>query len=129
MPSLVLVAVVAAAVVVPHPVFGSCNERKDDSGCCQRSSQLPESSAKASCCLKPESAACAHRTCPCCQEAPPQNTSPTRVADRLPTDCGLVAPVAILPVAATLFDFDSLFATTNVACAIPHRILHCTWLI
>jgi hypothetical protein len=58
-----------------------------------------------------------------------QNTSPTRVADRSPTDYGLITPIALLPVAETLVDFDSLVATTNVATAIPHRILHCSWLI
>jgi hypothetical protein len=129
LPSLVLVALVAAAVVVPYPALGCCGERKDDSSCCQRSSQRTESSAKASCCDKSELAVCAHRTCPCCQEAPPQNTSPTRVADRLPTNYGLVAPIAILPVSETPVGFDSLAATANVASAIPHRILHCSWLI
>lgn len=127
--TVMLVALVAAAVVVPYPALGGCNEQKDDNGCCQRSSHKPQSSAKSRFCHKPNSAACAHRTCPCCQEAPPQNTSPTRVADRLPTDFGVVTPVAILPTADTLVDFDSLVAAANVARAIPHRILHCSWLI
>jgi hypothetical protein len=51
------------------------------------------------------------------------------VADRLPTDHGLVAPVAILPAAEASLEFDSLVATTNSTTAIPHRILHCSWLI
>jgi hypothetical protein len=51
------------------------------------------------------------------------------VVDQLPTDFGLVVPVAILPIAETAFDFNSLVATTNSTTAIPHRILHCSWLI
>jgi hypothetical protein len=129
---MILVALVAAGFAVPSSVASCCGSAKG-AACCRKSSAKENSSAtaaKRSCCHKAEPASsCATGTCPCCQESPPQNTPPQRVVDQLPTDFGLVAPAAILPVAETACDFNSLVATTNSATAIPHRILHCSWLI
>jgi hypothetical protein len=131
-----LVALVAAGFALPNSLGSCCANPKGKSCCCHKEQQPSTRAAVAKrCCRDSQPSApaapqaCATHTCVCCQESPPQNTAPERVADRLPTDLGLVAPVAVLPVAESTLDLHSLVASTNAATAIPHRILHCSWLI
>ena len=111
------VAVVASTIVVPLPAAAFCT-RASDSRCCCTSHD------------RTASVTGTRRTCHCQRTPEPQNTPPERTTIQAPT-----GPVALLPADATRFHGGVEFASTHEAAhdgylaAIPHRILHCSWLV
>ena len=134
--SATFLALLSMAVVVPYPALGCCATRSKESCCCQKQE---EAAATKSCCHKPEKPAsssvsetqdqCSAGTCPCCQQAPPQNVPTDRTADRVPVDHGFAVPIANWSIASSFTIAPSLDAPVEYLTAIPHRILHCSWLI
>jgi hypothetical protein len=118
----------AAALAIPA-VATACGEgAAKGRSCCKShatsaSSDCHQSTAPAT----SSSAACVSKSCPCCRPAAPQN---------VPTENTLVQLTgAAAPADAPLFHGGTEFSNrivgnepSNLA-AIPHRILHCSWLI
>jgi hypothetical protein len=111
------IAVVAAMIVVPIPAAADCTPAGDVNCCCKNQNRT----------------ACdvgASRTCHCQRTPAPQNTPPERTTVPTPP-----SPVALLPADAAQFHGGVEFAATFQAApdghlaAIPHRILHCSWLV
>lgn len=133
--SAAFLALLAIVVALPYPALGCCATESKESCCCK---QQEEAAAK-SCCHKSTAPAsssatetrdqCSAVTCPCCQQAPPQNVSNDRTADRTPVDHGFAVPVANLSIASSFAIAPSFDAPVEYLTAIPHRILHCSWLI
>ena len=123
-----LVATLAAAVVVPCSAL-ACSAKTVDTDCCCQARE--QASAETSSCRhhseSPEY--CAIKTCDCCRPAAPQNIPPDRTTARVQPDFA----VAVSNVAG--FHGGAEFASAIEAArdghltAIPHRILHCSWLI
>jgi hypothetical protein len=129
-------ALLAVAIAVPYPALGCCAAAAKESCCCQKHE---DAAAAISCCQKAGAtesnpatdtqAQCSAGTCPCCQQAPPQNVPSDRTTDRTPVDHGVSAPVANWPRATNFHVAQALDAPVEFLTAIPHRILHCSWLI
>jgi hypothetical protein len=134
--SATFLAFLAMAVAVPYPALGCCATSSKESCCCK---QQEEAAATRSCCHKPETPAsssasetqdqCSAGTCPCCQQSPPQNVPTDRTADRVPVDHGFAVPIANWSIASAFAIAQSLDSPVDYLTAIPHRILHCSWLI
>jgi hypothetical protein len=134
--SAAFLAVLAVAVAVPCPALGCCASAAKESCCCQKHD---DTAAGTSCCQKSGTAEsnrtadthdqCSAGACPCCQQAPPQNIPTDRNADRTPVDHGFTAPVATWSSATNFSVAQTLDTPVEILTAIPHRILHCSWLI
>jgi hypothetical protein len=128
--TLVFVGLVAA-LAVPQPLRACCMAGGEHKTCCRQAKQSAEADAP-SCCRKATSddnCGSDGRSCLCCRSADPRIASVDRVADNFQPDAG----TAYLAVPATTPDADfsifSLPAPPGGQAAIPHRILHCSWLI
>jgi hypothetical protein len=125
------VASLAAAIVVPAPSFAcsqpfACGQKASAAACCCKNHQATASGTTSPDTSSPDS--CLTKTCGCSRPVAPQNTPPVPptlplTSAAIPADAAsfhggteLTAPVAGSTLAGDL-------------AAIPHRILHCTWLI
>jgi len=124
-----LVAALAAAIIVPYSATAYSVQAGDSACCCasHRSAQR----GSASCCDHATGlATCLSPTCGCRRTPEPQNTPPERT-----TILESTGGVAYLPSDAVRFHGGVEFASTDEAApaghlaTIPHRILHCSWLI
>lgn len=140
--SAVFVAVLAAAVVVPYPTVANCAQAVGSECCCfgrcgtgcrstghRNAASHSARDLRNNCCPLAAFGNCVDRTCDCRQIPEPQNTSSESTKIQNPT-----GPVALLPAAATFHggiefaSYDEVASDGHFA-AIPHRILHCSWLI
>ncbi|MEX2093696.1 MAG: hypothetical protein WD971_13515 [Pirellulales bacterium] len=117
----------AATSVVPLPAAAYCAPAGDSRGCCK---SLKRAASQVSIGNHQSADARVSQTCGCHRSPEPQNTPPerttvpesTRTAALLPSDAmqfhgGVEFTSAIQP------------ASDGHLTAIPHRILHCSWLI
>ena len=128
--ALVFVALVAA-LAVPQPLRACCISGGEHKTCCRQAKQTAEADAP-SCCRKATSddnCGSDGQSCLCCRSADPRIASADRTADSFQPDTGPahLATASITPDAD--FSAHSLPAPPGGQAAIPHRILHCTWLI
>jgi hypothetical protein len=117
---LSLVAVAAAGMAAPRSVMGCDSTSQQTCCCCQANNDQPMSAA---CC------AASANYCECCQPAVPQNLPPERTVASIHPDFALAPQSA----ASSILSRSEVVATAAAPAAnwiaIPHRILHCTWLI
>lgn len=137
--------IMAVVLAVPAPLAACCRSAKEAT-CCHEAQKVAASES----CGQP-TAGCPHcqptapatattyspaKTftacgCTCCRPADERNTSPSRTIDHsqphLTLALGSVA--AILDNADASAQLASSLTVLNGATAVPHRILHCTWLI
>jgi len=124
-----MVAALAAAVVVPLPA-AACRLQADGSGCCCKSHDQTERDTSRRCHPSATFDTCVSPSCGCCRAPEPQTTPPEHTTVQPPT-----GPVAFLPTDAVQLHGGIEFASGSEAApdghlaAIPHRILHCSWLI
>jgi hypothetical protein len=109
----VFLATLAVAIAVPYPARAACAERPQRKCCCQHDNE--------------SAGPCATRTCDCCQPAPPQNLPTEPVS--LQTDLATSSAVESVPHGGSEFASPLGTAREIDVAAIPHRILHCSWLI
>jgi hypothetical protein len=127
--SALFVAVVAAAVVVPLPAAAHCKQA-GEANCCCPCHHRTSNDTSSRCHRSAELGTCVSRTCDCRQTPEPQNVPPERTTIQAPT-----GPVVLLPADAMQFHGGVEFASTletahnGHLAAIPHRILHCSWLV
>jgi hypothetical protein len=115
----------AVAVGAPYSAFACGSSASHESCCCKQ----PESTTtdEASVAGDAEAPGCLTKDCGCCRPAVPQNV-PSE-----PTTIQLTA--AAIPAHVPLFHGGTEFSTRVAGkeraslAAIPHRILHCSWLI
>ena len=128
--SLVFVALVAA-LAVPQPLRACCIAGGEHATCCPQANQSTPTDAPSCCRKAPTTDHCGDdgQSCLCCRSADPRIASADRTADNVQPDAG----AAYLAVATITPDADfsahSLPAPPGGQAAIPHRILHCSWLI
>jgi hypothetical protein len=132
--NVLFAAMIAAVIVVPLPAAAFCAPAGGP-GCCCKSHDVATGNSLNGCHRtaardKYVSRTCVRRTCGCQRAPEPRSTSPEGPTCRIPT-----GPVAFLPADAAAFhggvEFASAFdaARDSFFTAIPHRILHCSWLI
>jgi hypothetical protein len=137
--SAICLAVLAVAVAVPYPALGCCATKSLDDCCCRKHQAEESATVERTCCQRDSAATTSETfsseshapigTCACCQEAPPQNVPADRNADRAPVEHGFAVPIAHWSVTPTFFVAGSFDTPIEHLTAIPHRILHCSWLI
>jgi hypothetical protein len=108
-----LLAILAAAIAVPYPARAECASRPQRKCCCEHGT-------------KPLGD-CVSRTCDCCQPALPQNLPTEPVS--LQTDLAATSTIESVPHGGSEFASPLGTAHESDVAAIPHRILHCSWLI
>src|SRR3990172_960597 len=134
----VILAVLVAVIAVPRPLAACCraaNSAGDvrQATCCDHCPAADRQAAleAAACCGDSDSTgSCATGICGCCHPADARNLPPTRVENQPSFAAGFFLT------GTTRFDADvaagSLIdcaAPAGSVSAIPHRILHCSWLI
>jgi hypothetical protein len=126
---LLLFLALAASLAAPQPLRACLHGGTEFGTCCYAANQA----AKQSCCLQPADDTCDAPTsapCACCAPSDPRN---------LPTDRTTVDPAPLVGTLA-LSSFAPVPLAANASAtlpsadpggqaAIPHRILHCSWLI
>jgi len=123
------VAVLAATIAAPLPAAAYCAQARG-LGCCCKGHKRVASDVSIGCHQPARLDTCISRTCGCHQTPDPQNTPPERTTVQTPT-----GNVAFLPVDVAQLHGGTEFASAFEAArdghlaAIPHRILHCCWLI
>jgi len=120
-------AVLAATSVVPFSAAAYCAPTGDSCCCCK---SLKLAASQVSIGNHQSADARVSRTCGCHRSPEPQNTPPERTTVQIQS-----GNVALLPADAAGFhggvEFASAFDPNHAGhlTAIPHRILHCSWLI
>lgn len=126
-----LFAALAAALAAPQPLRACCLSDGQHESCCRQRKQTVEPE-KRGCCHEPsQSDRCGDNNdiCLCCRNADPRIATATRVSDDAQPWVGIISPTTVLHDSAPILSASKLPAPPGSQSAIPHRILHCSWLI
>ena len=128
--TLVFVGLVAA-LAVPQPMRACCMAGGEHKTSCRQAKQSAESDAPSCCRKAPTDNNCGSESKSClgCRSADPRIASADRTTDNFHPDAGPAHLAVAIITPDAEFSTNSLPAPPGGQAAIPHRILHCTWLI
>ncbi len=132
-----ITALWAAAVVVSYPAIGDCATASKLGDCCRWSEEVIAGGLD--CCQKakstdidaasPSISTCGIGRCLCGWPANPQNIPLIRSTDRIQPDYAVTFAAIVWSSADADAGKQSFAVSATNLVAIPHRILHCSWLI